>query len=386
MNKSLPDVVGDILEYYGAVVNKADDDSMEFIVTVPLAKTLNIPEYGKLSFTYNMSLGNAIPASYDSDLFTAIKKIFSGGKLTRVNYSSVIPGADKLAKGISERINFSNAAFSLNKVETAKVVYLLILFKYTALSDDKKEGFFHLLINGLNFSTVLSDDNIMDIIENLNESGSQTHLDEQAMKAFRLGCFAANKVIKERLSDFIKSLEKRLNRDIKRVYDYYQMLSEETNRFIEKRAALDNRLKDKGDRELNRLRDKLDAIETEKKCKIQDLVLKYALKVEVEPISIIRVETQSHLFWTEIKRRMFTRQIPLTYNPLVRKFDPLVCEGCFYPRGKYYICDDRLHILCEDCFPKCAVCGKQYCSVCYRQKGCPKCKRESTILSGRSIA
>jgi len=43
---------------------------------------------------------------------------------------------------------------------------------------------------------------------------------------------------KEELVDFIKSLERRLNRDIKRVYDYYETLKEETVRVIEKKRAI----------------------------------------------------------------------------------------------------------------------------------------------------
>jgi hypothetical protein len=118
----------------------------------------------------------------------------------------------------------------------------------------------------------------------------------------------------------------------------------------------------------------LDAVEGEKRWKIQDLVSKYALNVRIEPVCIIDIETESLLFWLEIKRRLSSRAFPLTYNPLLKKVDSLPCEGCFYPRGTYYICDEKLHILCATCFRKCPDCGRQYCSVCH-PKGCPRCSK-----------
>jgi len=50
---------------------------------------------------------------------------------------------------VSEKIALSNATFRLQKVEHQTVAYALILFKYVALSDEKrKEPFCCWLMNG----------------------------------------------------------------------------------------------------------------------------------------------------------------------------------------------------------------------------------------------
>ena len=187
-------------------------------------------------------------------------------------------------------------------------------------------------------------------------------------------------MVKEGFAPFVKSLEKRLNRDTTRVFNYYETLKAETQRIFGKKRV-SGKDSDDGtgipDEEGKILSQKLDAIEGEKRWKIQDLVSKYALDVRIEPVCVIDVETETPVFWIEIRRRLSSRLFPLTYNPFLRKMDPLPCEACFYPRGGAYICDEKLHILCAACFSKCPECGRPYCSACSKS-GCPRCRKKKT--------
>ncbi|HZX48560.1 MAG TPA: hypothetical protein VFF47_05015 [Nitrospirota bacterium] len=76
---------------------------------------------------------------------------------------------------------------------------------------------------------------------------------------------------------------------------------------------------------IERLRTKLNAIESERNWKIQDLISRYALSIQIEPVSAIRIETPVSLFLINIKRRLASRQFPVTYNTLTRHLDPLPC-------------------------------------------------------------
>lgn len=249
--RPLPEVLSDILALQGAVLEKTADDCVEFLSPPSLSKMLDIPEHGRMSFTYQPSRGDAISAGYDSDLFRAIASVFSGeSRITIATYPSPA---------------------------------------------------------------------------------------------------------------------KRLNRDIKRVFEYYETIKIETQKVMEKRALT-------GEHPSEKQGEKVNAIETEKRWKIQDLISKYALNIRVEPVAAILIETQSPVFWLEIKRRLSSRLFPLTYNPLLRKLDPLPCESCFYPRGGYFICDEKLHITCSACFKKCPQCGKPFCSACHKH-GCPRCSK-----------
>lgn len=286
-----------------------------------------------------------------------------------------------------------------------------------ALSDVEREGVISLMINEINPACVPVYQNVSKILSESSATRvNPDRADEAPLNLIRAACSGASMIVKEELVDFVRSLERRLNRDIRRIYEYYEILKEETIRTIEKKvthkkglleanagdsliqtpeqltttlqqssperkASIGKRMKERPIKGLGKLFNKLDAIETERKWKLQDLILKYALKIELEPITVVSLETVSTVFWLEIKRRLSTRQFPLTFNPIVRQLDPLPCESCFYPRPAYYVCDNKLHIVCARCFGKCSQCGKQSCSVCYKS-GCPKCgKKKTTVVS-----
>ena len=375
LSRPLPEVVTDILTLEGAILEKKNDACMEFLLPSSLAGILGIPEHGTLSFSPLPSFEETISASYESELFRALERLFSGkGKMAMAAYPSFLPPTEKISKWVSEKIALSNATFRLQKVEHQTVAYALILFKYVALSDEKREGAFLLLVNERNLSTLLLNDHSVEFLADLkNPKEAFTKSPEETRKAVQAGFASASAIVKEEFVPFIKSLERRLNRDIKRVVEYYETLKAETQKAFEKKTLLAGDSADEMPEVNQILSGKMDAIEGEKKGKIQDLISKYALDVRIEPVSVIDIEAESLVFWLDIRRRLSSRLFPLIYNPLVRKIDPLPCEGCFYPRGGYYICDEKLHILCASCFKKCPSCARQYCSACH-PKGCPRCK------------
>ncbi|ODS32976.1 MAG: hypothetical protein SCARUB_01915 [Candidatus Scalindua rubra] len=418
MNRTLPEVIADILTHNDGIVDHKEDGIMEALTPSDVSNALGIPEFARLRFSYDGTSDESIYASYDSDFFTSVAKLLNGkGKLSIARYESSIPNVKKLSKTISEKIKFNNATFRLEKAEPKNVSYLLCYFKYVALSDERQEGIMPILINEQNLST----SSFKHDITELNEVTEELKDIERCEigKVFQSAYSACACMAKENLKGFINSLERRLNRDIRRVYEYYETLKDETRKAIKKKALANvpdnlNSLKEgqnynsnipsvnskqaleitdqslaerdnliekqiqdrttKGNG-IDKLFNKLDAIETERKWKVQDLVAKYALNVQIEPVSAIRIETQSILSWINIKRRLFSRLFPVCFNPIIRQIDALPCESCFRPQKPYYICDDKLHIICTNCFMVCNNCKKQYCKVCYDM--CPKCRKES---------
>ncbi|MBI5408505.1 MAG: hypothetical protein HZA14_03975 [Nitrospirae bacterium] len=441
MNKTLPEVITDILTYNGSLVEPDDDGALEVITTQELSETLGVPEHARLRFSYD-DAGDTVFASYGSDLFISLARLFEGrGRFSLARFEAPAPNMEKLSKTLPDRISFGNAVFRFNKAEVKDVSYLLLYFKYTALSDEKHEGVLPVLINCMNMSTMPLTGGSDEIIEGLKEvlplfdegvgfplprsiatesgfAGSQ-----RGIGIFQAAYSAAAKMAQERLKNFIRSLERRLHRDIKRVYEYYGTLREETIKmieqnvlklsmgdlieselkkamkhknklskaqalkdierielqYLEKKTKMLNMINEKKwdferDEKTDKLLAKLDTIETEREWKVQDLIAKYALSIRIEPVAAVGIEAQTPVFHINIKRRLASREFPVTYNPFVRQLDDLPCEACFNPHGGYYVCDDKLHIVCGDCFKTCPACGKQYCTACHKDK-CPKCRK-----------
>ena len=392
MNKTLPEVISEILTYNGGIIEKKKDSSLEVINPPNVSKSLSIPEYTQLYFSYEDTSRKGIYASYDSEFFNAIGNLLADkGKFCIAKYERSVPNEKKILKVIPDAVSLNNATFRLTKSGIGNISYLLIYLKYTALSDEKREGILPVLVNETTLSTTAAPENIISDIDEAEEE--PTHTEKYNMnKVVRAAYSAGSYMAKEKLKDFIRSLERRLNRDIKRVHEYYETLDNETKKVIQKKilsqnpdfvfteenTQIEKQIQEKSIQinGIDKLLSKLNAVKEERKWKIRDLLAKYRLTIKIEPVLAIRVQTQSIIFWIDIKRKLSSRPFPLTYNPMLRQLDVLPCESCFNPQKPYYICDNKLHIVCSNCFLACPVCGKQYCRMCYNNV-CPKCKKVS---------
>mgnify|MGYP001567648673 FL=1 len=374
MNKTLPDVIDQILTYNGAIVEKMNDGCLEALCPDSLSITLGLGEHAVLCFAYDKAENGAIYASYDSELFKALSGLVKGkGEFSVGSFKSSLPNTEKLLKNIHENVALNNATFRMEKTDIKNISYLLCYFRYTAISDEKQEGIMQVLINELNLSTMPLENGVVKLEDTVEELKDVERCD---LKTVLQSSYSAGiGIARERLNDFIKSLERRLNRDVRRVHEYYETLKNEAIIAIKKKTILAEDKTIKSEDIDNLLKKKMSAIETERKWKVQDLIIKYSLNIQIEPVSVIRIETRSPVFWINIKRRLAARLFPITYNPIVKQLDALPCELCFNPKKPYYICDDKLHIICSTCFIVYHDCGKQYCGVCYKS-GCPKCQRE----------
>ena len=359
---SLADFTTHLLAENGAVVEPIGD-GLEVLLPAEVARVLEIPEHASLSFLG--APGEGISVSYDSEILKKMAGLMGDrGKFTTVNLGPSSVRLDKLQDRLGDKVVFHNAVFHVERREEKPISYLLGYSKYSARSDDRQEGIVGCLVNELNLSVQKTTSEILVLAPNEAERPTwqaERESSERVLKAFWQ---AQLKIVNEALSDFLMSMERRMNRDIRRVHDYYQTL------INEHRQVLAKKLTARGENE--RAESKIEAIERELKGKVQDLIGKFSIDLQLEPISFIRIETISPIFWLSVKRRKEARQFPLTYNPVLKSLDPLPCEACFYPRKGYYVCDDRLHILCRECFAPCPRCDKIYCGACY-PKGCPRC-------------
>jgi hypothetical protein len=359
---ALSEFTARLLAEYGAVVEPMGEE-LEVLLPAEVAGVLEIPEHANLSFLGERREG--VSVSYDSDILKKMAGLMGDrGKFAAVGLGPSSVKLEKLEDRLGEKLVFHNAVFHVERKEEKLISYLLGYSKYSARSDDRQEGIVGCVINELNLTVQKATSGLLELV--VNEAREPTGRAERESSDRVLKAFwqAQVKIVNESLSDFLLSMGRRMNRDIRRVYDYYQTLIHEHRQVLAKKLAA-------GDAN-ERAENKIAAIERELKRKVQDVIGKFGIDLLLEPISFIRIETVSPIFWLSVKRRKEARQFPLTYNPVLKSLDPLPCEACFYPRKGYYVCDDRLHILCQECFAPCARCGKTYCGACH-PKGCPKC-------------
>ncbi len=359
--RSLAAFTADLLRESGAVVEPTDR-GLEALLPTDSASVLEVPEHVQLSFSHE---AGGIPVSFDSDFFKKMARLLGDrGRFSAISLPASPARPEKIEERLEEKVVLHNAVFQVQRKEQKRISYLLAYFKYSARSDDRQEGIVSSMINEFNLSARRSPADSLEFIANNAGEPSGEAERENSGKILKALARAQREIVREALQDFVTSLERRLNRDIHRVHNYYQILIQEHRQAVEKKVLT---AEDK-----ERIQSRIEAIERELGGKVQDLIGKYSLNLEIHPISFIRVEVAAPIFWLLIKRRKESRPFPLTYNPILRTLDGLPCEACFYPRRGHSVCDDRLHIVCKQCLGPCTQCGKIFCGACHPD-GCPRC-------------
>jgi len=355
----------DLLEYYGAVIEQTGE-SVNAVIPEPLRSQLGLPEYANITFSPDLAETSFV-VSYGSDLFKGFSKLIGKrGYFSEVQLTSPQIRAEKFEKKACEKVVLKNAVYDIEKQEIKNISYLLSYYKYHAVSEEKKEGISSVLINECNLSANPFYGEIDELLAASRQETVQSAEKQEISSVLATIKSAHSYLVLEELEEFTNSLERRLNNDVRRVNEYYRTLINEIN----DRIRIRNLFGEEKDKYLSKIK----TIETEMKFKEQDLIDRYTLNISIEPLSFIRFTVKTPVLWLRLKRRKESRLFPLAYNSILKTADLLPCESCFKHDSSYYICDDKLHILCNECFSECPDCGKQYCRVCHKT-GCPRCKK-----------
>jgi hypothetical protein len=267
---------------------------------------------------------------------------------------------ERVEREASAAVSFRNAVGRIESVEPEVLEYLLFDFRYAALSEERHEGLLSVALNAEGgwspgFGAAL-DRRLADH----PEARRSWPVDRAEPDPRPLYPAARSLALAGALSasgPFIARMERRLNRDLRRVGEYYDGLRQE----VERRRT--------GGQQTERLGEKLEAVEGERKRRQQDLRRRYAGTLRVEPLGVLAVRVSGLRLKGRLRRRKSERALRLGWNPIARCWDGWICAGCGGGAGLPASCD-RLHLLCPLCPPECPDCGRDSCPAC-RPAPCP---------------
>lgn len=373
-------IVSSILTAEGAIVEQVEPEGIEVLAPEALQKALSIPEWTRMGFGLELP-DQAVRVTLESDWTERIGGLLGDHgrflviSLDRNSFSKLPSDPERL---IRHEMVIDNATYRLKEIVEERTRYLLLTFRLTAVSDEKRDDILHLCINESNGT--MADDLVDPLLSYLNslKAGNAPEPEDDDF----LALWGAQKVrdfvkrtlpgrIRTRLSPFLAGMERRMGRDMDRLYAYHTDLRHEAAKRLE-----DKKQKGLGEDELKKERMRLDAIEREYHAKIADLQRKYAMTVEFDLIQALRLTMPVYRFRLLIMRRKGKRNVHLDWNPVSKKLESLFCERCLSSLKPYWVCDDNLHLICPSCISPCASCGKTYCRACHPTK-CPKCGHRS---------
>jgi len=360
----------DLFQREGALVEEIEPEGLEVLAPPHLQQAVGIPDLCRLGFGATLPEG-ARRAGIEADWLARFAGIL--GERGRVARRVLIPPNPPLAdveRALEHAVSLVNATYRLRSVSEAWTRYLVLDFRFIALSDEKREALTRL---GINLGTGAMLDGVLErLLPRLDLQPNEAALPEGVVlpplwprqRIIDLVERALRARLASQIEAFASSLERRLGRDETRLYDYHNRLYQDALR----RAASVAEGEDKHRREQQRAA----SVEREFRARLADLRHKYALRVTAEWVQTLEIAMPVQRIELLLRRRKGERVLHLDWNPLARRLEPLPCEYSYGEAGARAACDGALHLVRPSGLEPCPRCRKGYCRACHPER-CPKC-------------
>lgn len=368
--------VAALLRQEGALVEAIEPDGLDVLAPPSVQRALGIGELSRLGFGATLPPA-AQRVGIEGDWLERCARLLGPqGRVTRYVLSpSARPPGDP-ERVLERELVLDNATFRLLGVTPAWTRYLLLDFRASAVSDDKRDFILHLGVN-LATGTLLPDAMLAQIAPALedpslgaSEAGAvpPENANLPAIwdrpQLLRLVALALPPRLDLALGPFVTGLRRRLGRDQERLHLYHNDLHREA---VRRALPLPE-----GDPRRRREEERAEAIGREYRAKLDDLSRQYATRVTVEWNQTLELAMPVQRFAVSIRRRKADRVIRLDWNPLIRRLEPPTCEYSASTERPRLVCDDALHLVVAAALGPCSACARAFCRACNPTR-CPRC-------------
>jgi hypothetical protein len=375
----LRDFVADLLERKGAAIEAPGPDGLEVLAPEPVRKAMGWPELAHLGFGTERTDG-AIPIGLEGDWLDRFGALLADeGRWSEreVRPPAAVPAPSDPERVLERAIDLPNAVWRFQGMSATCTRCLMLGFRYTAVSDEKREGLIWLGFN-LGTGAVVSD--ILARLRPVLAQVADWQAPEQATRSaggpgWSVARLEArlrpllDRQVRDSMEPFLRAMRRRLGRDRNRVHAYNDNLRSSS---LKRLAALAGAQGDRAEADRRRETLRVAAIEREYRAKLDDLRHNYALRVTVEWVQALDLYVPVQRFDVLIRRRKGERVIELDWHPLVKTAELPLCEAGLGLDRVRLVCDDKLHLTEPAGQAPCPSCGKPFCRACY--PACPRCQ------------
>ncbi len=362
--------VAALLRQQGALVETIEPEGLEVLAPPPVQRALEVPELSRLGF------GTTLPPAarrvgIEGDWLDRFGRLLGArGRWTRRVLSAAGRAPGDPERVLGHELVLDNATFRLIGVTPAWARYLVLDFRASAVSDEKRDFMLRL---GVNLATGALLDTMLGVIgDSHDEPSPDAEPPEDAAlpatwdrtRVQGLVARALPPRLEAALAPFVKGLRRRLGRDQDRLHRYHNDLYREAMGRALAFPADDPRRQ--------REEQRAAAIGREYRAKLDDLARQYATRVTVEWVQTLELAMPVHRFAVQIRRRKADRVISLDWNPLARRLERPVSEYSYATEPPRLVCDDALHLVVQAGLAACSACGRPFCRACHPE-ACPKC-------------
>jgi hypothetical protein len=383
----LRNFVSEVLEMQGSAVEVVEPDGLEVLAPEPLRAVMGWPELVRLGFGAELPAG-ATAVGFEGDWLDRFGTLL-GDRGRWAERQFVLPGPPPRihdpARLLDHAIEFPNAVWRLQEVTAAWTRCLLLAFRYTAVSDEKREG---LVWVGFNQGTGAVIDDFAPRLRSLLAADAEWQVPDPEVRRSAGPAWDASVLdgrvkplikhsVRNEVEPFLRTMRRRLDRDCNRIHQYHSDLYLLAQK---KLATLAGSAGEKAENDRKREMLRVAAIEREYAAKLGDLRHNYALRVSVEWVQGLELFVPVQRFHVLVKRRKGEKLMRLDWHPAVRLMEPPPSDWGLGIGRSRLVCDDQLHITDPAGQSPCPSCGRAWCRACH-PTACPRCGHAIKCLS-----
>ncbi len=375
----LREFVTDLLEARGAVVEAVKPDGLEVLAPAAVQQAMGWPELALLGFGTERPSG-AIPIGLEGDWLDRFGAVLAqDGRWSEreVSPAVTVPAPGDPEAVLDRVLDLPNAVWRFRGMTATWTRCLMLVFRYTALSDEKREGLVWL---GFNLGTGAVVNDVLARLQPVLAQMPEWRTPDQSTRlaagpAWNAATLEArvrpllDRQVRGAIAPFLRAMRRRLERDRNRVHAYHDDLRSTS---LKRLMALTHADGERADADRRRETLRVEAIEREYRAKLDDLRHNYALRITVDWIQSLDLYLPVQRFDVLIRRRKGERMIRLDWHPLVKAAELPLCEAGLGLERTRLVCDDKLHLTEPAGQEPCPSCGKAYCRACH-PVACPRC-------------
>jgi hypothetical protein len=257
-------------------------------------------------------------------------------------------------------LRLHNGIFRIRECAQAEALYFCFFLQYDVIADERSGGVAEIWVN----PATQSIPQFMPSLETLELSDAPPppEFGDRTAQAWRLASPTASLSVHSRLPGFIESLNRRRDRDLRRMSDYYQAIDEEIRRKIARASVKEEVRKS----EIQRL----EATSRAYQARAAELLERYRMSIRISGIATLACRISTYRLRIQLLRRTRSVDALFSWNPFSRRIEDRCCDSCSLATGAAALCDDRVHYLCLNCLGPCPSCSKVFCRACHRR--CPR--------------
>ncbi len=334
------------LENKGAALESGNGSVTDALLSEELSDALDVEEY----------------ISFSKD--TENVKNFGGEKLYSIQFQS--PLLDKIvsmagstppflqcelkfnyiktqgfANLIREQFEFHKSKIKITGTGNVYTNYALVTCRILAQSDEQKQGLFNFSFN-IDTGAVIPDmsEMMLGIEKEFDTINIRKYSESQIRRIHELISIYGPEAVEGELKNFIQSMNRRFKRDSLSLDKYYGALKKEMEESLLRTGLSDKLIQER--------QSKIAMIPDELAVKKKDLLNKYSIKISFTPIAVLSIISPGVKVFASLISGHAKRDITMTYNPVTKRIDPMVCQSCGMSTYSVGVCKN-LHLNCTAC-------------------------------------